>query len=89
MARTAGLTSPVIYSITKGGTRVDRYAEKWEVISNHTARRSFITNALKAGLSHVEVMRLAGLKKLATLQRYVKETEDEVAQRLRGHRFFN
>ncbi|WP_430897718.1 MULTISPECIES: tyrosine-type recombinase/integrase [unclassified Paraflavitalea] len=88
VAQLAEINQPFLYSVTKGGIRRDEYYQKWEMVSNHTARRSFITNLLKAGLNHNEVMKLAGLKKMTTLQRYYKESEDEVADRLKSHPFF-
>ena len=34
---------------TRGGKRSDTVHEKWELITTHTARRSFATNAFKRG----------------------------------------
>lgn len=84
----AGIEGTILHSITKSGRRVDTVINRWEMVSNHTARRSFITNLLKAGVPQIEVMKLAGLKKLATLQKYYKESEAEIAERLKGHSFF-
>lgn len=83
-----GLNQQVIYSVTEGGVRKDYYLKKWEMMSNHTARRTFITNLLKAGIPHTQVMKLAGIKKLSTLQKYDKMTVEETAQLLSTHAYF-
>ncbi|HYE55464.1 MAG TPA: site-specific integrase [Chitinophagaceae bacterium] len=88
VAQQAGIKGTVLYSVTKGGVRKDYYLEKWQMVSNHTARRSFITNLLKAGVPHTQVMRLAGIKKLSTLQRYDKQTIEETAEAMKKHQFF-
>lgn len=88
VAKEAGLTETVIYSLTKGGIRQDFYLQKWEMVSNHTARRSFITNLLEAGIPDNQVMQLAGIKKHSTLLRYKKTKPKKNADNLKGHSFF-
>lgn len=88
VAKAAGLTDTVIYSLTKGGVRQDYYLQKWEMVSNHTARRSFITNLLEAGIPDNQVMQLAGIKKHSTLLRYKKTKAKKNAENLKSHAFF-
>lgn len=88
VAQLAKLTDKFIYKITKGGTlQVFEYQE-WEMVSAHTCRRSFITNLLKLGVPHAQVMRLAGIKRYETLMRYFKQTPDEVAEEAGRGKFF-
>jgi integrase len=84
----AGIKEQVLYSITKGGVRKDFYYKKFEMVSNHSARRSFITNLLNAGIPDNQVMQLAGIKKHATLMKYKKTKPGETAKLLAGHAFF-
>lgn len=84
----AGIKEPVLYSVTKGGIRKDYHLKKYEMVSNHTARRCFITNLLNAGIPDNQVMQLAGIKKHATLLRYKKTKPEETADIVKGHRFF-
>lgn len=88
VAKDAKLTQPVLYFLTKGGSRRDFYLKKYEMISCHTARRSFITNLLNSGVADNVVMQLAGIKKHATLLRYKKTKPEETAEIMKGHRFF-
>lgn len=88
IAEDAGLTEQHFYSMTIGGKRMDFKPLEWEMISNHTARRSFITNLLKAGFSESEVMKLAGIKDSKTLQKYNKVTHEEVAAKVASSAYF-
>lgn len=84
----AGINDSVLYSLTKGGVRKDTWYKKYEMVSNHSARRTFITNLLNAGIPDNQVMQLAGIKKHATLMKYKKTKPEETAKLLAGHAFF-
>lgn len=84
----AEINEVVLYSVTKGGNRKDFHLKKYEMVSNHTARRCFITNLLNAGIPDNQVMQLAGIKKHATLMRYKKTKPEETADILKDHTFF-
>lgn len=88
VAKEAGLTETVIYSLTKGGVRQDFYLQKWEMVSNHTARRSSITNMLEAGITDNQVMQVHGIKKHATLMKYKKTKPKKNAENLKSHPFY-
>ena len=83
-----GINEPVLYSVTKGGQLKDYHLKKYEMVSNHTARRCFITNLLNAGIPDNQVMHLAGIKKHATLMRYKKTKPEETANIMKDHPFF-
>jgi site-specific recombinase XerD len=89
IARAAGLKKKIIYKITKGGELKSETLEEWQMISSHNARRSFITNLLKLGIPHAQVMKLAGIKRYDTLMRYFKQTAEEVAQETGKNEFFS
>lgn len=84
----AGIDDRVLFTITRGGRREDQYLKKFQMISNHTARRSFITNLLKTGVPDTIVMKLTGIKSAATLKRYDKLGTEEAAKIASRHRFF-
>lgn len=88
VAELAGLKQTVLYFLTKGGQRKDYYLKKYEMVSCHTARRSFITNLLNAGVPDNQVMQLAGIKKHATLMRYKKTKPEDTAEIMKDHAFF-
>lgn len=84
----AGIKETVLYSITKGGVRKDFHFKKWEMVSNHTARRCFITNLLNDGVPDNTVMQLAGIKKHSTLMKYKKTKPEETARLMKGKSIF-
>lgn len=88
VARKAKIGKTVLFTITKGGKRVDEYLPKWKMISCHTARRSFITNLKSEGVPDSVIMKLTGIKAITTLQRYDKLTADKAAEIAGGHKFF-
>ena len=57
---------------TKGGIRKDVIVKKWEIVSSHTGRRTFATNAIKAGIPAHLVMKITGHKTYAAFQRYIR-----------------
>jgi integrase len=56
LAKLAGLTEKVILVHYAGEERIEQVFEKWQLISSHAARRSFITNGLALGIGS-EVLR--------------------------------
>ena len=49
----------------------------FELVTFHTARRSFITNLLDAGFSIVQVMKMTDHTKATTLEKYVNPNEED------------
>lgn len=88
IAKKAGIKGTVLFTITKGGQRKDEYLQKWQMVSNHTARRSFITNLLKQGVEVTLVMKLTGIKSYETIKRYNKMTSEDAAKIMSKHKFF-
>lgn len=53
---------------------------KWEMVSTHICRRSFATNAWKAGVPISHIMAITGHKSEAVFLKYVKASNDEKAE---------
>jgi len=88
VAKAAKLTALFIYKVIKGGrVQVFEY-EEWQMVSTHTARRSFITRLLRMGIPPHQVMKLTGIKRYETLMKYEKQSIEEVAQDVAGHDYF-
>lgn len=62
--------------------------EKWQVISSHTARRSFATNAYLAGIPVFRIMLITGHKTEESFFRYIRIGKAENARELAQHPFF-
>lgn len=53
---------------------------RWEMVSSHTCRRSFVTNMYLSGkFSNQQIMSLTGHTKEKTFKKYLRLSEDEYA----------
>lgn len=81
----AEINEPIKTRITKGGKRKTEVNPKYKLISTHTARRSFATNAFKNGLSPILIMSITGHKTETSFMKYLKLTSEEHAQLILEH----
>lgn len=88
ICRKAGIISKHLIVITKGGVKQEKYYEKCDLVSPHTARRSFATNMYKAGFSIKSIMKITGHKKESTFLNYVKIDKEENAEEIAASPFF-
>lgn len=61
---------------------------KYKLVSSHTARRSFATNAYLAGVPTISIMKITGHKTESAFMKYIKISGKENAVKLKGHKFF-
>ena len=88
VCKLAGLKEKVSLSKTIAGKRVTNTLPKYMLISSHTARRSFATNAYKAGMSSIAIMAITGHKSEKVFLNYIKVTKEEHAKLTSQHLFF-
>ncbi len=88
MGEDAGITEEVIQTQLKGGLRVDVKRKKHELITVHTARRSFATNMYNQGIPSISIMKITGHRTEKSFLKYIRVTQEEVADRLMEHPFF-
>lgn len=67
-----------------GGKRVIEHHPKWELISSHTARRSFATNLYKAGVNPSIIMLCTGHRDLGSFMKYIVLSNDDKLQVVRN-----
>jgi Site-specific recombinase XerD len=79
------LTEQTSKGITKGGVKRHTNYEKYELITTHTARRSFATNLYKTGFPAISIMQITGHKTEKAFLRYIKVTPQEHAEALQLH----
>lgn len=89
ISKMAGINDRIVVVKKKVGGETKVTREKWELVSSHTARRSFATNAYKAGVPTLAIMKITGHRKESTFMKYIKVTEDENAEILQNHPFFS
>lgn len=80
ICRLAGFKSQESITHTINGKRVKDFYEKWELVSAHTARRSFATNLYKRGFPTIGIMKLTGHKTEKAFHTYIKVNAEENAE---------
>jgi len=88
LGKLVGFNDEVINYKSVGGRRVEEKKLKYEMISTHTARRSFATNAFKSGISSTSIMKITGHKTESSFMKYIKVTKEENAVLMAENAFF-
>ena len=94
LAKLAGFNEPIVHTTTKGGERIFKkndngdIPQKWELVTTHTARRSFATNAYKAGIPAISIMKITGHRTEKAFMRYIKISKEENALLIAHNDFF-
>jgi len=78
------LQNMVSVSTTKGGEAVTETICKCDLVSTHTARRSFATNEYLAGTPSLTIMAITGHKTEKSFLKYIRVTPDQHAKILQG-----
>lgn len=84
----AGINDLITFYQTRGEKREQITLPKYQLITSHTARRSFATNAFKAGLPSISIMKITGHKTERSFLKYIKITKEENAKLIMEHHFF-
>lgn len=85
VAELAKIKDPVHKAITKGGVKTSKLYKKHELVTTHTARRSFATNLYKSGFPSLSIMAITGHTTEESFLKYIKVTPDEHAKKLQDH----
>lgn len=88
LCRKAKITNGVLIERHEGISFVRKRVPKWKMISPHTGRRSFATNAYFAGIPVARIMKLLGLKTQESFFKYLRIDEEENVRILQNHSFF-
>jgi integrase len=89
LGEAAGLDENVLIHCTKGGEKVSERYKKFELITVHTARRSFATNAYLNNVPTISIMKITGHRTEKAFLKYIKISQEDNANKLLGHPFFN
>lgn len=73
---------------TVGGNRTEIVQKKHDLISTHTARRSFATNSFKAGVPVISIKKITGHTTEASFLQYIKISSEENAVLMAQNNFF-
>ena len=89
VASISGLKQMVQTTITKGGKVQKNNCPKYELVTTHTARRSFATNLYLADVPSISIMKITGHKTERSFMQYIKISQEQNADKLLNHPFFN
>lgn len=85
IAGIAELTEQTHKAITKGGVKVSTAHAKNELVTTHTARRSFATNLYLSNFPTLSIMAITGHKTEKAFLKYIKVDPEQHAKKLQIH----
>lgn len=88
ICKKVGIDEPILWERAVGTDVVKKELPKWELISSHTARRSFATNMFLLNIPTYRIMLITGHKSESSFFKYIRVTREENASTLQGHLFF-
>lgn len=89
IAEECEIDTPTELTTTKSGKTNKTTVPKHKLITTHTARRSFATNCYLADIPSISIMKITGHKTEKSFLKYIKVTQEQNADKLLNHSFFN
>jgi len=71
-AKTAGINAPVRKVYFIGNQRIEEVKEKWQVLTTHCGRKTFIVNSLYLRIPTTVIMKWTGHKNIKAMAPYIK-----------------
>jgi integrase len=84
----AKIKEVVLITATKGREQQTVASPKWKLITTHTARRSFASNAYLQNVPTISIMKITGHKTEKNFLKYIKISQEDNAKKLVQHPFF-
>ncbi|HKC67228.1 MAG TPA: site-specific integrase, partial [Bacteroidia bacterium] len=84
----AGIKDDVLITETKGNVTETTSYKKFDLVSVHTARRSFATNAYLDDIPTISIMKITGHQTEKSFLKYIKISQEDNANKLTNHSFF-
>jgi integrase len=75
LCKLAEINEPITIRKYRGAERIETTSPKYELVSTHTARRTFITLSLEKGMRPEMVMAISGHKEYKSFKKYIKITD--------------
>ncbi len=85
----AGLTHEVERLRTVRGKKTRLQNPFYELVTVHTSRRSFASNAFLAGMNTLHIMAITGHKTESEFMKYIRVSKEDRAKKAAEHQFFN
>ena len=88
IAELCGINTLTEITTSKAGKIQKHSLPKFELITTHTARRSFATNLYLADVPSISIMKITGHKTEKSFLKYIRVTQEQNADKLLNHPFF-
>ncbi len=85
----AGIDETIKIAITRGGKTETNLFPKFDLMTTHTARRSFSTNAYLMDIPSISIMKITGHRTERSFMKYIRISQEDNANKLANHPFFN
>ena len=79
----AGINSPIQKVRFSGAKRIETNYKKWQLLTTHTARKTFVTLSRKRGIPDDLIMKITGIKDHKTLQKYKHIDSDQIMEAMK------
>ena len=76
LCKLAGIDEKITIVKYQGSKRIEKTLPKYELVSSHTARRTYVTLSLEKGMRVETVMSITGHKDYSTFKKYIKITSN-------------
>lgn len=76
----AGLDTPCRVVFFRGALRIEEEVKKWELLTTHCARRTFVVNALRLGIPAEVIMKWTGHSSFSAMRPYVAIVDELKAE---------
>lgn len=80
LGQKAEITEPVRIVRYMGAKRVEERGPKWQFLSSHVARRTFVTISLERGMRPEVVMSVTGHRSFKTMKKYIALTDQSKSE---------
>jgi integrase len=84
-AKVTSLNDTTVINTTKAGVSYSKTIKKFNLLTTHTARRSFATNQYLDGVKPLTIMAITGHRTEKSFMKYIKITSNEHAKLLQLH----
>jgi integrase len=84
----AGIEDDIEVVMRRGNEQISEIIKKYKLVSAHTARRSFATNAYLANVPSIAIMRITGHNTEKSFMRYIRIASENNARQLLTHPHF-
>ena len=84
----AGIDETTKIAITRGGKTETNLFPKFDLMTTHTARSSFSTNAYLMDIPSISIMKITGHRTERSFMKYIRISQEENANKLNNHPFF-